>query len=252
MSENEQEQQAAPPSTSRPRRHHTIPAFYLRRFANPKSQVVAYRRTTAAKFTTSVTNAAVETDFYAIIDSSGEVSLAVEELLSLVESHVHRIMGEIDRGIFPPTGEDREWLSIFLALLLNRTREFRRQNELLVDFTTELQLQGLTREQIVVQLRAKEGREPTDDEVDEIAAFVDNLDEYEITPHPNDSIRLMLELAANALGPMIAAMSWHLTRSSKRRFLTSDHPIVLWRTPSERNDPYHTLTAPPCTGMAKA
>lgn len=219
-------------STSKPRRHHTIPAFYLRRFANPKSQAVAYRRSTAKKITTSVSNLAVETDFYAVIDESGEVSMGVEELLSLVESHAHRVMVGIDQGNFPPNGEDRSWLALFLALLMCRTQEFRRTGEIVADFIAKLQLQGLSRENIRSQLLEKDGREPPEAEVDRIAELIDNPDGYEIKPHTNDSVGLMLELAKE-LGPRIEAMSWHLIKGTKRLFLTSDRPIILWRTPSE-------------------
>jgi hypothetical protein len=49
-----------------PRRHHLLPQFYMRSFANARGQVRVVERATGREFTTSTANVFVERDYYTV------------------------------------------------------------------------------------------------------------------------------------------------------------------------------------------
>lgn len=216
---------------SKPVRHHLIPAFYLRRFGDDKGQITVYQRATGKTFTTSIKNAAVESHFYTVTDQTGAPSFVVEERLSEIEGDAAAVFAKIDQGRFPPRWKNRASLSLFLALLITRTREFRHQMEEMADFTQKVQLQGLSDDQIRERLSGR-GTAPTDEEVEQAAAMLRNTESYRVLPSTTESIRTMLRLSVEQLAPIIRRMKWHLFVSPDPVFLTSDHPIGYFRTPT--------------------
>lgn len=60
-------------------KHHVVPRFILKRFANDKDQVLVRDRTTDAK-RISNTKALAVTDFYTFIDTAGELNASYEQM----------------------------------------------------------------------------------------------------------------------------------------------------------------------------
>src|SRR5688500_7539718 len=83
------------------RRHHYVPQFYLRRFADQKDQVRMIRRSTGKVVTTSVSNAAVQVGFYDVETEDGTPRDLVERFLSSVEGEVAEVFERIDAGTWP-------------------------------------------------------------------------------------------------------------------------------------------------------
>ncbi len=55
----------------RARRHHTVPAFYLRRFAGANGQIERVAKPSGERAIMSVRNATVEVDFYTVETDEG-------------------------------------------------------------------------------------------------------------------------------------------------------------------------------------
>jgi hypothetical protein len=85
-----------------PKRHHYVPQWYLRRFANRREQIRVYHRGNGAYFTTSVENAAVQTGFYTIKEASGRESQVVEKVLGDIDGKADKVASRMITGRFPP------------------------------------------------------------------------------------------------------------------------------------------------------
>jgi len=217
---------------SEPKRHHFLPKFYLRHFADHKKRVRMYESGRKKKaIVTSVNNAAVQSGFYTVTEESGEESQKVERLLSLIEGQAKAAIERILKGKFPPDPGDRNFLALFLALQTLRTPEHRRQYEVMVDYTQKVMLEGWTPDYVRERLKEK-GLEPTDEAVAEIIDVVENPDKYEFVPHQNEHIKIMLSVATQ-VAPVIAARAWLVGHCKTATFITSDHPVVWYSRPTE-------------------
>ncbi len=217
---------------SEPKRHHFLPKFYLRHFADHKKRVRMYERGRKKKaIVTSVNNAAVQSGFYTVTEESGEESQKVERLLSLIEGQAKAAIERILKGKFPPDPGDRNFLALFMALQTLRTPEHRREYEVMVDYTQKVLLEGWTPDYVRERLKEK-GLEPTDEAVAEIMDVVENPDKYEFVPHQNEHIKVMLSVATQ-VAPVIAARAWLVGDCKTATFITSDHPVVWYSRPTE-------------------
>ena len=108
-----------------PARHHLVPKFYLRRFANSERRTLVLDRNGARRMT-AIKRAAVVTDFYAIDDKDGQTSQELEKAFGLIESAGARIMQSVLDGTFPPRDRDRLEFAGYMALQSVRGHAFRR------------------------------------------------------------------------------------------------------------------------------
>lgn len=217
---------------SHPKRHHFVPKFYLRHFADHKKRIRMYERGRKKNpIVTSVNNAAIESGFYTVTEESGEESQRVERLLSLIEGQAKAAIEPMLKGKFPPDPRDRYFLALFMALQTLRTPEHRREYEMTVDYTQKVMLEGWTPDYVRERLKEKE-LEPTDEAVAEVMDVVENPDKYEFVPHQNEHIKIMLSVATK-VAPVIAARAWLLGRCKTATFITSDHPVVCYSRPTE-------------------
>lgn len=219
---------------SQPKRHHFLPKFYLRRFADHKRRIRRYERGSKKPIVMSVINAAVETGFYTITEESGTQSQKVEALLSRIEQDAAAAVERLLKGHFPPSPADRESLALFIAFQIMRTPEQRHEYELMVDYAQKLLLENWTADYARQRL-SEAGLEPTDEAVADVMDVVENPDKFRFVPHPNEHILLMLSIATAALAPVILDKSWLLGHCRNGTFVTSDHPIAYYRTPAEQN-----------------
>jgi len=105
-------------------RHHLIPQFFLKRFANEQNQLLMVDGKSGKASMTHVKNAAVETGFYTIETDAGP-SDEVEEFLSKVESATAEALRTLDGGTWPLLDRERGALASFIALQVVRGRDFR-------------------------------------------------------------------------------------------------------------------------------
>jgi hypothetical protein len=220
---------------STPILHHYIPRFYLQRFADQDSRLIAFRRSTQKTVRTSPKVIAAENHFYSVTGPSGEKSPVVEEYLAKVEGRASQAMRKIDEGHFPPIDEDRDSLTRFLALLYTRTREVRHVGEEFAKFESAFRRHGLTRDSVRSHLHSKYQREPTEEEIDEILESITVATEE---PGRDDMVRAMLRMAGEIRPAIDQLRHWHLLVAKEQpAYLTSDHPIALWRESTPQNQP---------------
>lgn len=109
------------------KRHHTVPQFYLRRFANGE-RIATVRLPGDQRFVQSVRKAASETNFYAVVGHEDGPDV-FEKLLSSIEGDASRAFGRIASGTWPLEQADRWTLANFVALQAVRGPEQRRNME---------------------------------------------------------------------------------------------------------------------------
>jgi hypothetical protein len=84
----------ADPSVGVGSRHHTVPGFYLKRFANGSTELSVRDRTTGALSTRSYLTMKI-TDFYTVVGQDGALDGRLEQLLCQVEGNAARVFGDL-------------------------------------------------------------------------------------------------------------------------------------------------------------
>jgi hypothetical protein len=220
---------------SNTKRHHFVPKMYLDRFSSDgKIQV---RRRDGGSFGSGTQNVAVEAGFYDLAVPGGGVSREVEGWLSQVEGSAATVLRTIDTAMdAPPPGvEEREVLSAYLALQFTRTPEQRERVGVPRAVARFLNGRGLTRELMREFLEVEHlGFPPSDSEVqgafDMVGYLLPSVEEFT----QDKMIELMIAMAER-VAPILQAMSWTVEHDRKGRFMTSDTPLTLWRTPAPRD-----------------
>lgn len=230
----------------RKRRHHIVPRFYLRGWADNRGRVlVVSRRDPSDRRLVRVEQAAVQTDFYTVEDASGERHDDVEEGLSRIEERAAEIIRRL-RSLSPfghiLDPESRQDLALFMALQKLRGRDFRHSYQAMADATMKIWAAHLTPENIRAILE-EEGEEPTDDDVAEHLRSIQDFEDYRVEPHPNESIRTMLTVGMNMAQVLFASKSWHVLKLPEPCLVTSDAPMTLWARQRPRWGGIGILTA---------
>jgi len=154
-----------------------VPEFYLRRFADEKDRI---RRVdmSGGNRVMSITNAAVETDFYTIQTGDGP-SDAIEKQLSETEGRAANALRAVDAGQLDPRSEALSGLVDFVAIQATRGRDFR---DTMNDFT--IQVAQMMFAMIGSDPRMLEravtdilGREPTEEELEKYREGLARRDE---------------------------------------------------------------------------
>jgi hypothetical protein len=144
-----------------PRRHHLVPAFYLRGFGNEKGQVGVITRDLKKAFTASALKIAVETDFYAIETKDGP-SQEMEKLLSAIEDEGARALRNLIGGAFPPSAEDRAAFSQFVAFQWLRGRDHREAWSNVLGQLMKMAALNISKATIREYFEQKEGRQASE------------------------------------------------------------------------------------------
>lgn len=218
------------------KRHHSVPRNYLERFAQGDQLFV--RRRDGATFTTNCINVAVESGFYDVALEDGSRSKQVEETLADVEAATTAVFRVIDEtGEPPPPGaEEREVLSIYLAFQMTRTPEQRERTLFPERLAAYLDGRDLTRDSVAAYLADHHlGFSPGANEIDAAFDFASVALQDRSILTPEFSMQMMLRSVAG-LAPRLAGFHWCVEHDRKQRFITSDTPLVLWRTPTHRDE----------------
>lgn len=136
----------------------------------------------------------------------------------------------------PPGAEAREILSVYLALQMTRTPEQRARTLLSERLVTYLDGREITRELVAAYLEDHHlGFTPTANEVDAALDFASVALRDPSVLTPEFSMHVMLR-SVTELAPRLAELEWCVEHDRKERFITSDTPLVLWRTPTYRDE----------------
>lgn len=217
------------------KRHHYVPRNYLERFA--AGDQVFVRRRDGTAFTTNCINVAVESGFYDIELADGGKSKDVEKVLANVEGATADVFRMIDDTMEAPSRgtTEREVLSIYLALQMTRTPEQRERTLFPERLAAYLDGRELTRNLVASYLVDHHlGSTPADNEVDAAFDFASVALQDRSIFTPEFSMRMMLR-SVTELAPRLDQFEWCVENDRKERFITSDTPLVLWRTPTVRD-----------------
>lgn len=203
-------------------KHHTVPRFLLKRWADGE-QVQVYSRVNDLRQVRNIGDLAMR-DFYTFIDLDGKKNSLMEHALSMVEGNAASVIGHVlspyERA--PQlTFAQRADLSHFLAFQLARTTRRRREGELQAEWFAKSMARG---------------------EFDE-----DRLAEITITPHQNEFLRLMPKVVDQLL-PLIACRPVALVTLDRPGLFLSDEPVIVEAVEGE----HHTADCFLTQGQVKA
>lgn len=204
---------------SGPKRHHYVPRNYLERFAN--GDQVFVRRRDGSTFTANCINVAVESGFYDIELAGGAKSKQVEDVLADIEGTTADVFRTIDHTMAapPPDADEREILSVYLALQMTRTPEQRERTLFPERLATYLDGRPLTRELVGEYLESRHlGFAPSDNEVGAAFDFASVALRDPSVLTPEFSMQLMLR-SVSELAPRLAKLEWCVEHDRKERFI---------------------------------
>lgn len=186
-------------------KHHVVPRFILKRFANDKDQVLVRDRATGAK-RISNTKALAVTDFYTFIDSAGELDASYEQMWGYVETAAHSILCEHLENPFvrprPFNPVEKYAIDAFVALQSIRGPANRRVMELVADYGMKLVNQ------------------------DKLSA--DDMDDLEFRPHQNHHLETLVRVLPQ-IEEHLASRAAFLVTLDKPLLVISDEPVCLER-----------------------
>lgn len=228
----------------RRRRHHLIPKFYLRRWADERNQIAVFPVDGSSPYLANVDNAGVEVDFYSVETEEGVWVDDVEALvMGPVETAAGVAMRRVDEGLWPADLDARTGLANFLALQLVRGWRFREMTQSVADALVRGVNEHLARNPQAMSRALDYAGEPalSPDELEVQMRRMRDSANFEVVEHPNASIRAMLQIASEFV-EAFGNMSWRLGDAVAGSFLTSDHPIGLWH-PESHEYPVGLLNA---------
>lgn len=220
-----------------PKRHHFVPKMYLDRFTRDDVVVVRRRDAGGRTYGSGTVNVAVESGFYDLPTAAGGVSKEVEDWLGGIEGDAADAFRSIDAAMeAPPLGADeREVLAFYLGLQLSRTPEQRERLSVPTACAAFLDGRTLTLELMAEFLKVQHlGFAPSERETqaafDLVGSLLPDIDQF-----TQDKVLTLMVTTAQQAAPILGSMCWTIEHDRKARFITSDTPLVLWRTPSPRD-----------------
>jgi len=176
---------AAPPHEGVGARHHTVPAFYLRYFADGDHLLV--RRIPNHRPIVCNLHDLAQRDFYTVMtdDPDGgppRPDGRIEQVLRIVENNAAQVLGRLRNPLLvrrQVPGDERDDVAQFLAFQLVRGVRKRREVELLAEYHVK---------------RTAGGRAEGDDEV----PTLDEIARLRVVPHPNEHLRMFGSVAEQA------------------------------------------------------
>lgn len=190
-------------------KHHVVPRFILKRFANEKDQVLVRDRATGAKRISNTKTLAV-TDFYTFIDTAGELNASYEQMWGHIETAANGILRDhLDNPFVRPTPfspVEKYAIDAFVALQSVRGPANRRVMELVADYGMKL--------------------------VNQDKFSADDMDDLEFRPHQNHHLETMVRVLPR-IEEHFASRAAFLVTLDQPLLVISDEPVCL-----ERPDDY--------------
>ncbi len=183
-------------------RHHTVPAFYLKRWALSDGKVRVYSRADAKFSIRNIRDLGIK-DFHTFINVDGAADSRMEMLLSRIEDDAAAVLDALLSSFQPIstlTAEQSLALATFVGFQMARGPRRRREEELMVEYWVKTQLRG------------------TVPEVD--------LGNLRFAPHQNEHIGDMGDQAQRAT-KNIATRPLCLIVLDRPLLFTSDEPVII-------------------------
>lgn len=213
---------------SAPRKHHLVPAFYLRRWAE-KDRIRVTEVERGTSYETSPAKAARITDFYRLeaegLDPAEVPPLLFETALGEVETWGREAIEEL---VTQPDTMDPGLMSRFawfLGFQFTRGRAIRQEMRALHNEWFMVKYGDLSDEGIRSELRRR-GADPTAQLVEESRRFLEKVRDGKLTVEPQDAALVgAAAQAAKEIGEHILYRTWFACRTP-RILVTCDEPVV--------------------------
>lgn len=228
------------------RRHHTVPRFYLERFAcaHRKGRLLVLDASTRKHFHAKPEDLTVERDFNRV-DADGVEPDALEAALGEIESEFSHAVRRTVEGKNFASDEDKIVIANFAAVLMIRNPRFRslmaRLHEDVAKSVLRLQVANKDRwEKTQARMQADgylDGRPAVN--YDEYKEFVEK-DEYDIRFPREYYIAHEMKLL-QTIPQLVARRGWQVfvASASSGGFVCCDHPATLiWSDPEMWKSPY--------------
>lgn len=182
-------------------RHHVVPRFVLRRWANTSGRVQVFSKVERTVGVRNISDLAIK-DFYTIIDNDGLRSSVMESILSEMEAAAAAAIRDLLNpfAVPRPFHEHVATLAQFAAFQLVRTPRHRREAELHAEWYAKTMASG---------------------KIDEA-----ELRELVIVPHQNEAISRMSH-QSTGLFPLLFCRPIALVVLDGPRLFMGDEPVIL-------------------------
>ena len=183
-------------------RHHTVPAFFLRRFAEGGRRLLVWRRATGQVKPGSVDDLSI-TDFYTVMNTDGQLDGRMEQVFGMIEGDADgliKLLLSPLRRPGPLTVDQQRTICQLVAFQMVRGPRTRREIELLADYGWKVLDNG--------QLAQRDLREVT------------------VVPHPNEHIRLMGPVSY-AIWRSLLPRPIQVIRLDQPLLVMSDEPVIV-------------------------
>lgn len=233
-----------PKPQKRPKRHHVLPRFYLRPWADSNGRVAMTDRN-GKQIRTGVNALAVEKDFYTFTDKYGNKNSDLESIFAGVDSKASSARNAFLEGRFPPDKDQRQTFAEWLALQVLRGRAARALSTEFYDRSNKLLIEmGLENANLPEDPHEREVNVDLGHDAIPIPDFrglsiaereqLAQTSEYEIVPDRGQLLLQMVQAVPAAATPFLDA-EWQLFRFQKPLLHTSDEPIHIGRGYSPMN-----------------
>ncbi|MBX3438558.1 MAG: DUF4238 domain-containing protein [Planctomycetaceae bacterium] len=220
------------PERNTARRHHTVPQFYLRGFAD-NDQIATVRLPGDQRFVQSVKDASVTKNFYSVEGHLGGEDV-IEKELSKIEGAVAAILKKIVAGSWPLDPDDRMSLGFFVALQATRVPVQRRSMEGMAAQIMRLQIGAGGKDSLRKRLE-EQGGEVDDELVENVWDLATQPGGPRLQMSNEGHIKHMVELA-ESLVKYVVGRPWVLVQFDRRSIFTSDSPVGL--IPHPKDEPW--------------
>jgi hypothetical protein len=210
------------------RRHHTVPRWYLKRFAD--TQYRLWRtplKEPGSSDLISVKKATVVKDFYLVEGEMTEAADWIEDKLSEIEElNAEGFRAILDDEEWPISLETRMKIALWAAVQYLRVPAMRNLVNASGDEMFKLEVATQGKEGIERFLRSHLGREPLPSEVSKSWDEMTDFASYKVVPSNNEHLFLMFDMASG-LTRTFLARSWTVIHFERKTLLTGDNPVCL-------------------------
>jgi hypothetical protein len=199
-------------------KHHTVPAFYLRRFADSHERLLVRDRPTGRLFPLRAVSTLAIKNFYTVLSNDGSFDGRMEQLLARVEGEAAQLLKLLlspYRRPGPLTEAQQVTLCQFLAFQMMRGPRKRREVELQADYAAKLQAGDALTEQDLQRITA--------------------------VPHPNEHIQLMGPVSFEIFRCLLPRPV-QVARIDAPLFVTCDEPVLVDNDDHVQHTPECSIT----------